>query len=238
MPQFIKIIDNALDKDFCESCIVKFNKSKNQHQGKTGNGVDLVKKNSIDITVTNFADEWQSEMMHIQNTVLKGLIAYAREFPFLLAGAISIMYKSPKGELKTLSYKDVAGMNDGTLTNYLHAVYRLGSVNMQKYLKGKGGYFHWHSEFYPHPTDPQQDSLHRNLLWMFYLNDVEEGGETEFYYQNLKSKPKQGTMVIAPASFTHTHRGNKPISCDKYIFTSWILFQRAQNMYQQQNNQR
>jgi hypothetical protein len=68
---------------------------------------------------------------------------------------------------------------------------------------------------------------------MFYLNDVQEGGETEFYYQNLKSKPKQGTMVIAPAGFTHTHRGNKPISGDKYIFTSWILFQNAQAMYQQ-----
>jgi hypothetical protein len=103
---------------------------------------------------------------------------------------------------------------------------------MQKYLENKGGYFHWHSEHYPHPTDPHQDSLHRTLLWMVYLNDVEEGGETEFYFQNIKSKPKQGTLVLAPADFTHTHRGNKPVSGDKYIFTSWVLFQRAADMYQ------
>jgi hypothetical protein len=149
-----------LDAQFCDACISKFNQSKNQHQGRTGNGVDLVKKNSIDITVTNFADEWQNEMMHIQNVVLKGLIAYVREFPFLLAGAISIMYKNKQGDVKTLSYKDIENMNDAELTRYLQAVYRLGSVNMQKYLQNQGGYFHWHSEVYPHPVDPNQDSLH------------------------------------------------------------------------------
>ena len=233
MTQFIKTYEKVLDGNFCQECIKKFNKSKNQHQGKTGNGVDLVKKNSIDITVTNFADEWQSEMMIIQNAVLKGLISYVREFPFLLAGSISLMYTDNKGQLQTLEYKDVEQMDDATLTNYISAVYRLGSVNMQKYLKNQGGYFHWHSEHYPHPADPHQDSLHRTLLWMFYLNDVEEGGETEFYYQKLKSKPRQGTLVIAPASFTHSHRGNMPVSNNKYIFTSWILFQRATDMYKQ-----
>lgn len=233
MTQFIKIYENALDKQFCNGCIQTFEKSKNTHQGRTGNGVDAVKKNSIDLTVTNFADEWQSEMMLLQNVVLKGLLGYVREFPFLMAGAISLMYKDQKGQFQTLTYKDVETMDDATLTNYLRAVYRLGSVNMQKYLQNNGGYFHWHSEFYPHPTDPEQASLHRTLLWMVYLNDVEEGGETEFYYQNLKSKPKQGTLVIAPADFTHTHRGNMPLSGDKYIFTSWILFNRAQDLYQQ-----
>lgn len=231
MAQFIKIYENAVDADFCDSCIKKFEQSAHKHPGRTGNGVDVVKKNSIDITVTNFANEWQNEMNFIQSVVLKGLIKYTREFPFLLSGAISLMYKNAKGNIDPLSYKDVENLDDATLSNFLNAVYRLGSVNMQKYLKGKGGYFHWHSEFYPHPTDVQQDSLHRNLLYMVYLNDVKEGGETEFYFQNLKSKPKKGTLVIAPASFTHTHRGNMPISNDKYIFTSWILFQRAQDMY-------
>lgn len=232
MTQFVKAYENALDRNFCQGCIKKFNNSNNLHQGKTGNGVDLVKKNSTDITVTNFADEWQAEMMVLQNAVIQGLIKYVREFPFLLAGSISLMYKDNKGKMQTLSYKDVEQMDDATVINYISTVYRLGSVNMQKYQKNKGGYFHWHSEHYPHPTDPHQDSLHRSLLWMVYLNDVEEGGETEFYFQKIKSKPKQGTLVLAPADFTHTHRGNKPISGDKYIFTSWVLFQRAANMFQ------
>ena len=66
---------------------------------------------------------------------------------------------------------------------------------------------------------------------MFYLNDVAEGGETEFYYQDVKIKPKAGTMVIAPAYFTHTHRGNVPKSNDKYILTSWVLFNRTEQIY-------
>lgn len=234
MSEFIQIYENSVSQEFCDDCINKFENSQNTHQGRTGNGVDLLKKNSIDITVTNFADEWQKEMMFMQDIVLNGLLQYVRKFPFLLAGAVSLMYQDKNGKVAPLTYVDVENMDDARLTMMLRAVYRLGSVNMQKYLQGQGGYFHWHSEFYPHPTDQHQDSLHRTLLWMVYLNDVEEGGETEFYYQGLKSKPKAGSLVIAPADFTHTHRGCKPISSDKYIFTSWVLYQRANDMYQQQ----
>ena len=60
----------------------------------------------------------------------------------------------------------------------------------------------------------------RTLAWMVYLNDVEEGGETEWLYQKRKIKPKKGTVVIWPGSFTHFHRGNPPMS-DKYIATGW-----------------
>ena len=59
---------------------------------------------------------------------------------------------------------------------------------------------------------------------LVYLNDVEEGGETEFLYQSRRIKPKQGTMVICPASFTHTHRGNPPLKGNKYMINGWIEF--------------
>jgi hypothetical protein len=64
-----------------------------------------------------------------------------------------------------------------------------------------------------------------------YLNDVPEAGETEFYYQQRKIQPRAGTLLIAPAGFTHTHRGNMPVGGDKYIATSWILFQRGEVLY-------
>ncbi len=38
-------------------------------------------------------------------------------------------------------------------------------------------------------------------------------------------------LGIAPAGFTHTHRGNMPVGGDKYIATSWILFTRAERLY-------
>ena len=73
--------------------------------------------------------------------------------------------------------------------------------------------------------------MHRVLLWSIYLNDVDQDGETEFFYQGRKIAPRAGTLLVAPAGFTHTHRGNTPRGSDKYLATSWILFQRAESLY-------
>ena len=80
------------------------------------------------------------------------------------------------------------------------------------------GYHIWHYE------SANREMSHRLLAWMVYLNDVEEGGETEFLHQSMRIKPKQGTLVIWPAAFTHTHRGNPPLSNVKYVVTGWTEF--------------
>jgi hypothetical protein len=82
----------------------------------------------------------------------------------------------------------------------------------------RGGYHTWHYE------SNARNICNRLLVWTIYLNDVEEGGETEFLYQSMRVKPKQGTLVIWPAAFTHTHRGNPPLSNAKYIVTGWTEF--------------
>jgi len=231
LTHFIEVADGVLSPEFCQQCIDKFERSNAQRPGVTGHGVDPIKKNSTDITISSDQD-WQAEMEVLQNAVLNGLVAYVRKYPFLLAGAIALQVQTPDG-LEQLSYVDIPNLSNESIASLIRAVYRLGSVNIQKYKQNEGGYFYYHSEIYPHPRDPANDALHRTLLWMFYLNDVEEGGETEFYFQNLKTKPKQGSMVIAPAGFTHTHRGNMPVSNDKYIFTSWLLYNRAEQLYGQ-----
>ena len=60
--------------------------------------------------------------------------------------------------------------------------------------------------------------------YSIYLNTVEEGGETEFLYQSQRVKPVKGRIVIWPAGFPYVHRGNPPLSGEKYIVTSWISF--------------
>jgi|21_taG_2_1085346.scaffolds.fasta_scaffold130709_1 hypothetical protein len=87
----------------------------------------------------------------------------------------------------------------------------------QKLQKTKigGGYHEWHNEQF------NVDSSSRILTWSIYLNNVEEGGETEFLHQSKRIKAKKGKILIFPASFTHTHRGNPPLSSDKYILTGW-----------------
>jgi len=60
---------------------------------------------------------------------------------------------------------------------------------------------------------------------VLYLNDVPEGeGETEFLHQGIRCQPKRGSLVLFPAFFTHTHRGNPVFTTDKYIATGWMLW--------------
>lgn len=88
--------------------------------------------------------------------------------------------------------------------------------NIQRTKVGQLGYL-WHSDVYRVETDRQYA-----VIW--YLNDVLEGGETEFKYQDVRVKPKQGRMLLFPPYWTHVHRGCAPISNDKYIVTTWLNF--------------
>ena len=88
---------------------------------------------------------------------------------------------------------------------------------IQKTLPGQG-YHVWHCEQGSH------ESAKRIGVYILYLNDVMEGGETEFLYQKVRLEAKQGRLVIFPASYTHTHRGNPPLSNSKYIMTGWVEF--------------
>ena len=92
-------------------------------------------------------------------------------------------------------------------------------VNIQ-YYPPTGGYYEWHKE---------KDGGHhltnlRHLVFMTYLNDVNDGGETEFLYQNIKVKPQKGLTLIWPSQWTHTHRGITSLTEDKFIITGWLNF--------------
>lgn len=91
------------------------------------------------------------------------------------------------------------------------------TIKIQKTKPGQG-YHIWHSEA------TSRNTAHRLLAWTVYLNDEFEAGETEFLYQHYRYKPSKGDVVIFPAAFTHTHRGNPPIGGDKYIITGWVEF--------------
>jgi hypothetical protein len=79
----------------------------------------------------------------------------------------------------------------------------------------QGGYHVWHCE------QGNGAQMRRVLVYTLYLNDVEEGGETEFLYQQKRYPARKGDICIFPAHFTHPHRGNPPLSGEKYIMTGW-----------------
>ena len=91
-------------------------------------------------------------------------------------------------------------------------------MKIQKTLPGQG-YHIWHVEHDPRRTP----ECRRILAWTIYLNDMDEGGETEFLHQKIRVAPKAGRIVIWPATFPYLHRGNPPLKGEKYIITSWMM---------------
>jgi len=91
------------------------------------------------------------------------------------------------------------------------------SLKIQKTLPTEG-YHVWHIEH-----GKGYDNEPRAFVFSIYLNDVEEGGETEFLHFSKRVKPKTGRIVIWPAAFPYVHRGNSPLSGEKYILTSWMM---------------
>ena len=90
-------------------------------------------------------------------------------------------------------------------------------LKIQKTLPTEG-YHVWHIE---HGKGFSNEA--RAFVFSIYLNDVEEGGETEFLHFSKRVKPKTGRIVIWPAGFPYVHRGNPPLSGEKYILTSWMM---------------
>lgn len=102
-----------------------------------------------------------------------------------------------------------------------HERFLYTSMKIQKTLPTEG-YHLWHTEW---GGGMGMEGLQRALVFSIYLNDVEEGGETEFLYFSKRVKPKKGRIVIWPAAFPYLHRGNPPLSGEKYILTSWLLIE-------------
>lgn len=97
------------------------------------------------------------------------------------------------------------------------AKHRIRSMKLQKTLPGEG-YHIWHFE------SDSPDRSDRICAWGIYLNSIESGGETEFLYQGMRIPAVEGTLALWPAGFTHTHRGNPPLSGEKYLLTGWVEF--------------
>jgi|TARA_R100001460_G_scaffold1078_1_gene4355 hypothetical protein len=116
-------------------------------------------------------------------------------------------------DLALRHYQDSTGI----LVSYNIPSLKYTDIKIQKTLPTQG-YHIWHLEH-----GNTKDNAYRGLVYTIYLNDVEEGGETEFLHFSKRVKPKKGRIVIWPASFPYVHRGNPPLSGEKYILTSWLM---------------
>lgn len=184
----------------------------------------------------NFIEEYQFE----DSSFLDEIIQFFNNHPGKTAGTVGYADKTlVNPEVKqstdlTLSYNDVAG--NLALQKYMKSIqmavddyikkyewagsfspFGMEQLNIQHYKAGEG-FYQWHTE----RTSKNLPDAARHLVFMTYLNDVTDGGETEFFYQKVKFVPTKGTSLIWPADWTHTHRGLTSPTQEKYIITGWI----------------
>lgn len=111
--------------------------------------------------------------------------------------------------LSTLQEKNIMAANFKNISDH--------GFQIQKYKKNDG--------FYKYHVD-QSYNFDKNkiriIAFIWYLNTVHVGGETEFLNGKYKIKPEIGKLLLFPALWTYPHKGNIPISNDKYIITGFI----------------
>ena len=87
--------------------------------------------------------------------------------------------------------------------------------NIKRYKQND--YYNWHVD-----CQTYIEGWTRTIAGIWYLNEVEEGGETEFAFGH-KVVPSTGKLILFPATWNFPHRGLSPIKGNKYIITSFVL---------------
>ena len=203
MKDFIEIFPNAASEEYCEKVINRFDYIQETQHGGRGR-------------ISSRQDEG-AKLLHKENDTYALGNTFDDELPLTVEDKILMSADMPLfKELSEIVWNcyDTYTKKYGALEALaLHKIAPI--VRIQKY-KPSQGYHVWH-------CDASDISLSRRILVItLYLNTVEEGGETEFLYQNKRISPIQGTLSLSPSAWTHTHRGNPPLKGNKYIITTWI----------------
>ena len=78
-----------------------------------------------------------------------------------------------------------------------------------------GQYYGLHMDFMPNSN--------RMLSAVVYLNDVDEGGQTEFPFVGVSVATKEGRVVLFPSDYLFAHSAHAPVSQTKYSIAYWVI---------------
>lgn len=189
--ELVRIYDNVLDKQVCADIIHQFDNESKVYPGITRSGYFAEIKKTTDFSL-NIDSNTSEAWKHIDDTLYTALNTALTRY---VSDIVDCEQK----------YSWVKSVKD---TGFL----------IQKYDKG-GGYYHYHDDF--NAIIDNNIIYYRRLTYLFYLNDVDEGGETQIW-SHFKVQPRAGRLLFFPATWTYPHRGCMPISDDKYIATGWM----------------
>ena len=196
MDKYIYVHEHSIPDVLCDEIIEKYENEDGRYKGVTMGGVNPNIKDTTDFIIPKNQSKWYK----IENFLYKELYGNLSKY------------------LQNNRHHNYEADNNN---NHIHSFFskqnlHIDSFMCQKYNKGIGKYI-YHHDF----LNDIKNKRHRVITFLWYLNDVVEGGETEFCGE-LKIRPKKGQLIFFPASWCFPHRGRMPISDDKYIITGWF----------------
>tara|TARA_Y100001963_G_C6695350_1_gene406695 strand:+ start:89 stop:751 length:663 start_codon:yes stop_codon:yes gene_type:complete len=206
---FIEIYEGAIPKRICEYFVDFFEKQdklNNTFVGTTGSRTYTDIKQCTDLNLRFPKVDAQNKVSFTTAEHVSILNEYDTIVNSHFTSYLQYYHPGPNGKLSKRWYGE------------FYEGYRNHPL-MHRYIPPDEGYHGWHEDWDNRSFRTGQ----RKLVGMVYLNDVFEGGETEFLHQQIKIKPVEGTLVVWPAYFTHMHKGHKPISNTKYIVNKWCI---------------
>jgi hypothetical protein len=196
--EFIREYKNSISVEICDEIIRKFELEEDKYSGRTITGVNTHIKDTTDYVLYDYNN----------NKLIKDI----------WKNIDKILYDELHHKLKSyITELDDIFFNDISYNLFKNQFLSDDGFMIQKYKQGIGKYI-YHHDF---KVDMIQNR-HRVITYLWYLNDVDEGGTTEFLGGKLHIKPEKGKLILFPASWSFPHRGNVPISSDKYIITGWF----------------
>lgn len=199
-----------LSEQFCQHVINKFEADERKHEGVVGAAgrVDHNVKQSIDLNITDFS-EYENENMRFKKAL----------------------------DNATMDYKYLMNDMNDKIFPFYDCAPGVRNSGFQIQRTDPGGGYKWHSDEHWYSivdkTTMTCKTWMRGMTYIFYLNDVEHDGYTEFV-DGTKIQPKAGHYLLFPSTWTYVHRGFPPKDEVKYICTGWIYGAKITNVKKQQ----
>jgi hypothetical protein len=194
--KFIYRNNESLSPEICKEIIEIFEASNKKYNGCTIGGVQKSIKNTTDLLMGD--SEWDKINILLRNELYYNLKKHLSKLN------TSEDFKSKYNNTTVDDYK----INFDNIS--------IDQFMTQKYKANDGRYV-YHTD----SLIELSKSRSRFMTYLWYLNDVVEGGETTFYGE-YQIKPTTGKLILFPSCWTFPHCGKMPVSSDKYIITGWI----------------
>ena len=195
----IKVYDNALDDYTCEYLTEHFERSKRRH-------IKVARNRTPNFTEYDLSGNvWREDKRtkKVYTDLLNKIHIHAQEY-----------FNFVNHHFKYLFPDDIV-----YASTVFPQYYGIERFRIKRYNVGVNEAFNTHVD------SMNLRSCPRFISFLWYLNDVEEGGQTLFHGKEVK--PKKGRLVIFPPLWLFPHMGTEPISNTKYIMSSYLRY----NMY-------